>query len=289
MKSFLLGLFLFVLWAIPTRWYYVCQIRGLCDDQTQVVSNDASSVAKTLALSYKDSTILSNYDQFSFGKNVIDPSMSDNNKSFLQSTADYLASNPNKMLTVTGYYRPSEANEKSGMFENLGLARAAAIRDQLVKMGVPENRILLDYKLAADDNLSESLAFNLTDMDNSKKAATDQFVFTNMTFSDANFASNSADFNPNAQFETYADSVVTYLKINKTKNLTITGHTDNVGEDAPNMSLGKRRAESVKKYFKNKGVAATINTASKGEAEPMASNDTEEGKAKNRRVNIRIE
>ncbi|MEK9721040.1 MAG: OmpA family protein, partial [Quisquiliibacterium sp.] len=69
----------------------------------------------------------------------------------------------------------------------------------------------------------------------------------------------------------------------------VVGHTDSVGTDAYNMALSLRRADSVKAYLVSKGVAADrIRTAGRGESQPVASNETEEGRAKNRRVTVRV-
>jgi OOP family OmpA-OmpF porin len=66
-----------------------------------------------------------------------------------------------------------------------------------------------------------------------------------------------------------------------------TGHTDSVGTDAYNQKLSERRATSVKEYMVSKGItAAKITTLGKGETQPVATNKTKEGRAKNRRVDI---
>ena len=66
-----------------------------------------------------------------------------------------------------------------------------------------------------------------------------------------------------------------------------TGHTDSIGTDAYNQKLSERRATSVKEYMVSKGVsAAKITTLGKGETQPVATNKTKEGRAKNRRVDI---
>jgi OOP family OmpA-OmpF porin len=63
------------------------------------------------------------------------------------------------------------------------------------------------------------------------------------------------------------------------------GHTDAVGTDSYNQALGERRAASVREYMVSKGVPANkINILSLGESEPVASNDTADGRAQNRRV-----
>lgn len=72
-------------------------------------------------------------------------------------------------------------------------------------------------------------------------------------------------------------------------NILIVGHTDSQGDDAYNMGLSQRRANSASAYLQSQGVPASrITTAGRGESEPVASNDTEAGKAQNRRVEIAI-
>ena len=67
------------------------------------------------------------------------------------------------------------------------------------------------------------------------------------------------------------------------------GHTDSIGADAYNQKLSVRRAEAVKAYLVSKGVEPNrIYTEGKGEKQPVASNKTKEGRAKNRRVEIEV-
>jgi outer membrane protein OmpA-like peptidoglycan-associated protein len=66
--------------------------------------------------------------------------------------------------------------------------------------------------------------------------------------------------------------------------LRVEGHTDSVGDDASNMRLSQRRADSVKTYLTGKASGANIEAVGFGESKPVASNDTTEGRAQNRRV-----
>jgi OOP family OmpA-OmpF porin len=67
------------------------------------------------------------------------------------------------------------------------------------------------------------------------------------------------------------------------------GHADSIGTDAYNQKLSVRRAESVKAYLVSKGVEPNrIYTEGKGEKQPVASNKTKDGRAKNRRVEIEV-
>jgi outer membrane protein OmpA-like peptidoglycan-associated protein len=71
--------------------------------------------------------------------------------------------------------------------------------------------------------------------------------------------------------------------------LLIVGHTDNVGDDAYNQGLSDRRANSAAAYLAAQGVARTrLATSGKGEAEPVATNDTDAGRQQNRRVEVAI-
>ena len=66
-----------------------------------------------------------------------------------------------------------------------------------------------------------------------------------------------------------------------------TGHTDSRGSDAYNQKLSERRAAAVKDYLVSKGIPASkITTIGKGESQPVATNKTDEGRQKNRRVDI---
>jgi outer membrane protein OmpA-like peptidoglycan-associated protein len=69
----------------------------------------------------------------------------------------------------------------------------------------------------------------------------------------------------------------------------IAGHTDNVGAEETNIALSEKRAESVKSYLVSKGVAEErIKTRGAGPSEPLESNDTPEGRQKNRRIEFKL-
>ncbi len=105
---------------------------------------------------------------------------------------------------------------------------------------------------------------------------------------------------PNVQFFTNSDQLLSssrqdldglakYLFENPNSNAEIIGHTDNVGDFQKNMKLSLDRANSVKKYLKEKGIdAIRINAIGKGPTEPKESNDTPEGRLMNRRVEVKI-
>jgi OOP family OmpA-OmpF porin len=73
-------------------------------------------------------------------------------------------------------------------------------------------------------------------------------------------------------------------------NVVIEGHTDSVGTAAYNKKLSQQRAEAVKKYMVEKGIDANrLKAQGFGEVRPIASNDTEEGRQQNRRVEAAVD
>lgn len=82
---------------------------------------------------------------------------------------------------------------------------------------------------------------------------------------------------------------VAELLINKHFSLKLAGHTDNTGSDALNMRLSKERAEAVKSYLVARGANATrIEAVGYGSTQPIATNDTPEGRQQNRRVEFTL-
>ena len=73
------------------------------------------------------------------------------------------------------------------------------------------------------------------------------------------------------------------------KDIDIIGHTDSMGSEEYNQGLSERRAMAVKEFLVSAGISSDIiDVSGRGESEPVASNDTEEGRAKNRRVEIHV-
>lgn len=85
------------------------------------------------------------------------------------------------------------------------------------------------------------------------------------------------------------DSLVKKIKSVAIETVIAIGHTDSVGTDVYNKKLSFRRAEAVKSYLINNGIKKElIYTEGNGESKPIATNETAEGRAKNRRVEIEV-
>jgi outer membrane protein OmpA-like peptidoglycan-associated protein len=101
------------------------------------------------------------------------------------------------------------------------------------------------------------------------------------------FALNSSDLN--AQFYGALDGVSMVLKEYDKTVVEVAGHTDSSGSDQYNQSLSERRAQAVAGYLGSHGVKQQrLMTVGAGESHPVASNDSEAGRAANRRVELTI-
>ena len=79
------------------------------------------------------------------------------------------------------------------------------------------------------------------------------------------------------------------LKKYEETNILVEGHTDNTGSDDYNMKLSERRAYSVEDFLTSNGIAKNrMEITAYGEMQPTATNDTEEGRQQNRRVEVAI-
>jgi OOP family OmpA-OmpF porin len=86
------------------------------------------------------------------------------------------------------------------------------------------------------------------------------------------------------------DRLIVFLKENPDKRADLEGHTDSVGTEKYNQGLSERRAAAVRDYLTQRGVnASRLSTKGFGETKPIADNKTAEGRAKNRRVEIKVQ
>lgn len=108
------------------------------------------------------------------------------------------------------------------------------------------------------------------------------FTLENVTFETASWELKPESFS-------YLDSLVERLKRKPTMEIEIAGHTDDIGSDEDNLILSQRRAETVYNYLTSKGIEPErITPIGYGEHYPLATNRTPEGRAKNRRIEIRV-
>lgn len=188
------------------------------------------------------------------------------------------------LLEITGYYYDEERNTSS--YANLGLARANALK-ALFDKDISEDRIRLKAIKAPitfdkDNPYVVASAFKWLP---APKPSTVE-IFTDRTV--VRFPFNSVQKELDPDIDQYLDKLAKRIMETKEK-VSLTGHTDNIGEEEVNVKLALRRAKMIRDILIKKGVnRRQINTYSKGKNEPIADNSTEEGRRKNRRVVVRL-
>ncbi len=283
MRGLILLLLLGGLFA--SGYWYECYVLEHCGETKveQPTTPNAPVRASNLGLNENGKLPLNGYEQFAFAANSNSPNLSANNKKFLDEAAKYMKANPDHKLKITGYYLKNEKNKDS--YDNMGISRAAEIRKLLVARGIKADRFDLRGEIAG--NLNTPARFDaIVPSKDGKKLATTAQTFEDRTYY---FDYNSDKFVPTTQFKLYTKEVVEYLKQDKSKRVSVIGHTDADGSDDGNLALGRKRARMIRKYLVDSGVSSSrIKISSQGERQPAATNDTDAGKAKNRRVNVQL-
>ena len=107
------------------------------------------------------------------------------------------------------------------------------------------------------------------------------------TFDGVNFRTGSAALTDESS--TQLDNLVALMNAYKNMAIRVEGHTDNTGDANANMKLSNQRALAVKKYLMDNAIAAgRVEAKGMGQSQPIASNDTEEGRAQNRRIDVYV-
>lgn len=108
-----------------------------------------------------------------------------------------------------------------------------------------------------------------------------------ITLDHIQFESGGAQLTPASQQE--LDELARIMKAHPDMQLDIIGHTDNIGSAATNLSLSEKRSRAVAEYLKQKGISPKrLNSRGMGEKYPRNSNDTQTGRLRNRRVELRL-
>ena len=215
--------------------------------------------------------------------------LSDKVKKGLDKLAAYLKANPKKKLLITGLYGEDEKNNSAS--STLGLARANKMRSYLTSLGADGNRIdVADKKIFnlkyKDGDVIGGLDYDFSEIKEEEppKKPTVRPSAITLYFETAQSSVTMSD-----EDRKKFDKIMEYLSENTNAKVNVVGHTDNRGDDAMNMQLGQGRADFAKTYLVRNGIDnSRITASSKGEREPIADNNTEAGRAKNRRTVVTL-
>lgn len=214
---------------------------------------------------------------------------------------------PDSILQITGFFLEAEGNPSDSV--TLGFARAAMLRKLFPE--IPDDRIELYSRRINPNNADPKLAdvrgeFTwiakpaeiVAATEDEAEAATQTGgetgeaavdTFKIVALSDREliyFPYKSTERIKDERLEKYLQDLAAHVSETDDR-VRITGHTDNIGGDEYNLDLSKQRANDIYELLLSLGVPSErIDVLAKGKEVPMASNATEDGRAKNRRVEV---
>jgi hypothetical protein len=198
-------------------------------------------------------------------------------------------------LAGTGYVSKSyTVPERTSVHQVLAVYRDALKMGgwNIVKLSEPSDGVLLVHYMKSGRDIwasmhvtGEEIVWNVADTGSAADLARQLDRLCHVAMYGIHFDFNKATLRPDS--EAALQQIVGLLQANPSLGVEVQGHTDNVGGDASNQKLSEARAASVQAWLTQHGIAASRLTAhGYGKTHPVASNDDDEGRAKNRRVEI---
>ena len=284
----------FVAWSAGSTYWYVCEIKGFCNERpraevraaeekhipaTAPVTESENSSAESSRTESSVETASTGWLYFPHGS--VNPVIGDSLKwnAFVKELASQASDG--KKLRITGYYLPDEA--LSGKGESLGLMRARALGALLASS---LDTTLFTYDAVQRQSATgETVAVNEEDFKwiNENRYVQEKRDKVLIYFP---FASDKEIRTP--EILAYLDELAAELKQNPGLKVEITGYTDNIGRAESNKWWGMQRAKRVAALLRKRGVPTSqMIVKSGGEENPIADNATAEGRRLNRRVEIK--
>ncbi len=258
------------LWFWAAQYRYTCVINNACGDEppdsTKVVEEYQEEFGP-LSFKYNDPKAYTSPINFQALKDSI----------LKGNTGDNL-------LELTGLYFKEETTPEG--HENMGVARAKSLRALLID-SIAEERIRIVHREVeinqTPDNPFKGIDYKWTEVVVEKAEVVvleDRAVMF--------FPVNSTGMENDPKIDAYFTEVAANIKTTGEK-IHLTGHTDNTGNKAANQNLGLQRAKAIQNILLSKGVdKSLISSESKGQSQPVATNETEAGRHQNRRVELRL-
>jgi len=279
-------------------WYWPCKVKGLCENQSASISTPKppppppSHFSHSFDLLDTGQVIFAAKEGIRFGKHSDVPVYGSDITQNINKLVSYLSENENKDVKIYGIFGPEDTLPSGKTERTLGLARAHQIRNLLVNAGISNDRIVSYDKMSRDKNLydpQDTLQGGIYLGIATREASEDGPVNPLVEPFPVYFETNQSYVNLDSALEAKITQTIQYLRSVDGSHLYLVGHTDSDGDSNTNLGLGLDRANEMKATFVDYGLSPDqIDTSSKGESEPKADNDTDAGKALNRRVEMRI-
>ena len=277
-----------VIWALYSFFAYTGFLSHCCQGAAAGSGDSSADAAKNAAAA----AAVAEAEKKDFQRYPIDfkwlNAEADTNEGFAAFKQSQLATmTADNILEITGLYHDGEPAPEG--FANMGFARATSIRN-LLRAELPDDaRValkarLVDEKEGVREGYFEGGSFKWIEAE--KTAAETVEELDDRIIIRFPYNSTQKDYSP--EVDNYLKKLADRVKETDEK-ISITGHTDNTGRVDYNNKLAQNRADAIKGILVRHGVAGNlIATHSRGPSQPVATNDTEEGRHENRRVEVRL-
>lgn len=264
----LLPIGLFVLWAVVCQQWYVCHIKQVCGDKTEVTPPPPPTADNRPIV---------------FSWSSAEPETRSSWPSYRDSIMALLTDG--KLLEIVGLYSKDETAPEG--FTNMGLARAAKVKERLLAevSGIDPEKVTVTSRQVnepPDGRTGKFVATEFSVKDKPKDDTVEIIEVDNTITILFPYAKSTKE--PDPRVDEYLEKLAKRL-MQTEETVAITGHTDDSGTIPFNQQLGLARAKHIQDILISKGVKKErLSIKSKGELEPVADNATEEGSRLNRRV-----
>ncbi|PQJ16348.1 OmpA family protein [Aureicoccus marinus] len=281
-------------------YYNTCSSCATSSTSTSVIQGinprtDGSNslvFSRTLALVFPDGQVIRSGSNFIFGfssphfdlpvQEALNPS--------IVGLRTFLDENENYRLSITGLSRADESNPTA--FSSLGIARANQVKEYLKTKDFRTAQITLEG-LQANDSLDISygkingpVEWKIERIPPDMAGELEESVQDSLVI---NFETEGAGIQLNEDQKNQFTAFYAYLDWTQEAKLEITGHSADTGSDKDSFRMGMKRADVVRKFFRENGVPDNrMKSGSAGHNQAVASNRTTEGRMQNNRVVVQI-
>lgn len=316
MKNFLIALVVFAVWTFFALWLYsllkapdnISWTKGSVEDSTaQQVIEQVNQDTITTTIAARDTLLATEtpvqrdgligkdadgltvfyFDQgLQIKKNDSLVYSNSANLDYKYKVLNYLLEHPDMEVTVVSRYSADEAFTSP----NFGVIRGEFIKEELVSAGIPREVIVIksdiqDIPFDTTNTYDNGIAFKFSPLDTERIAEMANAIPKNKvvypTFTNSGILVNK-------ELRDILEDIKVVLEERPEMTVKVVGHTDNIGNYQDNYNLGLKYARQVRWFFIARGNIdkARIMALSKGEAEPIDSNNSQRGRDLNRRIEI---
>ncbi len=268
----------------------------IAKEKPQTIENVSPHVGFTFTT---ETTSFKTNDNFSFLNsdfNLLLP-VSDSINLGIEKLKAELANSTSK-FKINGLYSSDEEN--NSIFPDIGIARATSVKNYLISKGIPENKLSVSSSLTNNtikigDTLTNSISYSLVNKTLTNENLTNNWLSVKTEINSnplrLYFNTGQSKISLTQAEKDKLGQIINYINNVSESKILITGHTDNTtGPNNTNEYYSAKRAEFAKEYLVANGISANkIVTQGKAASMPIADNNTEEGRAKNRRAEISIQ